>query len=255
VQGYAKAAENAAEFVNTKLRREDGRLFARYRDGETAHLAYVDDYAFFIWGLIELYQTSYNPKYLALSLEFHQDMVDLFWDEKEGGLYLYGHDGEKLITKPKELYDGAVPSGNSVAALNFLRLADLTGDEKIAELADKQLNAFGGTVSQSPPGYAYFLMAVYFAENPTTEINIIGDLNKKETSDMLDIINKGFNPERLVAVKMPGSSGEEICRLIPIIKERDTVDGKTTAYICENFSCQPPTTDIKKLEILLGKKS
>ncbi|KUO51184.1 MAG: thioredoxin [Desulfitibacter sp. BRH_c19] len=252
---YAKAAENAAEFVNTKLRREDGRLFARYRDGETAHLAYVDDYAFFIWGLIELYQTSYNPKYLALSLEFHQDMVDLFWDEKEGGLYLYGHDGEKLITKPKELYDGAVPSGNSVAALNFLRLADLTGDEKIAELADKQLNAFGGTVSQSPPGYAYFLMAVYFAENPTTEINIIGDLNKKETSDMLDIINKGFNPERLVAVKMPGSSGEEICRLIPIIKERDTVDGKTTAYICENFSCQPPTTDIKKLEILLGKKS
>ena len=247
---YAKAAEKATEFINLKLINEDGRLFARYRDGETAYLAYVDDYAFFNWGLIELYQTTFNPKYLALSLELQQDMMDLFWDEKEGGLYLYGHDGEQLITRPKELYDGALPSGNSVAAVNFLRLAALTGNSAIAEIADKQLTAFGGTVNQSPPGYAHFLMAVYLAENPTTEISIIGDIKNKEVKEMLDLVNQGFNPNRLVAVKVPGSMGEEISKLIPIIKERNQIDGKATAYVCKNFSCQPPVTEIEKLRNL-----
>lgn len=249
---YTEAAEKAAEFVFARLRRTDGRLLARYRDGEAAYLAYLDDYAFMIWGLFELYQTTFNPKYLALALELNKDMLSLFWDEKEGGLYSYGHDGEKLITRPKELYDGAMPSGNSVAAVNFLRLAALTGDAEIMKIAQRQLKAFGGTVSQSPPGYAHFLMAVYFEQVPSTEVTIIGDLESKETKSLLDLVNKGFNPERVAAVKMPGALGAEISRLIPILSERMSLEGKATAYVCKNFSCKPPVTDAAHLEQLLN---
>lgn len=249
---YIKAAENAADFILARLRKADGRLLARYRDGEAAYLAYADDYAFMIWGLIELYETTFNPKYLALALELNNNMLSLFWDEKEGGLYLYGHDGERLITRPKELYDGAMPSGNSVAAVNFVRLAALTGDENISRIAQRQLKTFGGTVSQSPPGYAHFLMAVYFAEVASTEVSIVGDLESKETAALLKAVNKGFNPERVVAVKMHGAPGDEISRLIPILNERKGLEGKPTAYVCKNFSCQPPVTDAIQLEKMLN---
>jgi uncharacterized protein YyaL (SSP411 family) len=176
---YAQAAQRAVAFILDKLRRQDGRLLARYRDKEAAFPAYVDDYAFLILGLIEFYETTYDPYYLEKALELNDDMIHYFWDNDRGGLFLYGKDGEQLITRPKEVYDGAMPSGNSVAALNFLRLARLTGNEKLEKKAEQQLQYFSAVINESPAGYTYFLMAAMFALYPTKEIVVVGDKQRK----------------------------------------------------------------------------
>ncbi len=125
---YAEAAEKAVAFIKSKLVREDGRLLARYREGDAAYSGYLDDYAFLIWGLIELYEATFKAEYLKFALALNKDMLKYFYDEDNGGLFLYGSDSEKLIVRPKDVYDGATPSGNSVAAVNFLRLGRLTGE-------------------------------------------------------------------------------------------------------------------------------
>lgn len=244
---YAQAAEKAAEFILQRLRRDDRRLLARYRDGEAAYPAYVDDYAFLIWGLIELYQATFKPLYLKQALELNSDMLRYFWDKEHGGLYQYGSDAESLISRPKEIYDGALPSGNSVAAVNFLRLARLTGDAGLEKTAREQLKAFGGTVSEAPPGHAHFLMAVYLNETAPVDVTVIGDLQAADTQEMINLANSGFRPETLLAVKSPGQNGDELARLAPHVAERKALEGKATAYVCKNFSCMPPVTDPQEL--------
>lgn len=239
---YAVAAEKAAAFIMQKLRRGDGRLLARYRDGDAAYLAYADDYAFFIWGLIELHQATFNPGYLEQARQLMGDLFKYFWDEKHGGLYLYGSDGETLISRPKEIYDGALPSANSVAAVNLLRLARLTDDKELAEKARSLLMAFGGTVSEAPPGHTHFLMAVYLKETAPVDITIVGDLRAAETQEMLGLANRQFSPETILAVKPPGGEGEQ-----------QQAGGKVTAYVCRDFSCLPPTTDSQELSRLLTR--
>jgi len=164
IEKYTLAAEKASEFIFSKLVRPDGRLLARYRDGEAAFLAYLDDYAFLIWALIELYETTYKPMYLKKAMELTNDMIKYFWDNKKGGLFIYGSDSEQLITRPKEIYDGAIPSGNSVAALNFLRLSRLTGQQELEEKAHQMFALFGSKIDSMPQGYAFFLTAMLFGD-------------------------------------------------------------------------------------------
>ena len=178
---YAEAAAKAAEFLLRELRREDGRLLARYRDGEAAFLGYVDDYAFLVWGLIELYETTFELRYLREAVQLNAEMLRLFGDEEKGGLFFYGSDAEQLLTRPKEIYDGAMPSGNGAAALNMLRLSRLTYDAKLSQAADEQLQAFAGAVASYPPGHALTLAALDFAYGEASEIVIAGDPAKPET--------------------------------------------------------------------------
>ncbi len=229
---YKKTAETAVEFVMKNLRRSDGRLLARYRNGEAAYPGYVDDYAFLIWGLIELYQATFNSDYLTIAIDFNSDLLKYFWDEQHGGLFQYGSDAESLITRPKETYDGALPSGNSVAALNFLRLAGLTGDPALEETAQAQLQAFGGSVNKVPMGHSYFLMAGYFNLVPTTAVTIAGDLQTEDTEKMVRTVNSVFGPEILLA-------------------GRKAIDSRATAYVCTDFTCQQPTTDLHTLAQML----
>ncbi len=249
---YAQAAEKAVSFTMKNLRRSsDGRLLARYRDGESAHLAYLDDYAFFIWGLIELYEATFNPEHLLLALELNSDMIKYFWDQQERGLFLYGSDAEALIARPKEIYDGAIPSGNSVAAVNFLRLARLTSDSQHADRAREMFKTFGGSVAESPTGHSHFLMAVYLEQLPGTEITIVGDPASGDTGDMLKTINKIFAPEVSVLFKPPGHMAEQLGQIAPIVKDRNMIEGKATAYVCKEFACQPPVTSAEQLADML----
>ena len=124
---YTEAAENAARFIIENLRDPNGRLLRRYREREAALPAYLDDYAFLVWGLLDLYEATFNVVWLEEAIRLNQDMIDIFWDEANGGLYFTGKGNENLITRSKEVYDGALPSGNSVAALNLLRLNRMTG--------------------------------------------------------------------------------------------------------------------------------
>ncbi|MDS1029780.1 thioredoxin domain-containing protein [Bacillota bacterium LX-D] len=247
--GYARAAEKASAFLTKNLIRKDGRLLARYRDGEAAYAAYVDDYAFFIWGLIELYQATFKTDYLELALKLTADLLKLFWDEKEGGFYQYGSDSEELIGRPKELYDGALPSGNSVAALNLLRLSHLTGNGDLEAKAHNMFKVFGGNVASSPYIYTQFLTAVFFADK-AAEVVIIGDPQSKDVQSMLSIINSNFTPE-IVLMNSPENADPELPKLLPALAERKAIQGKATAYFCQNYTCQQPTTEPGKLAELL----
>ncbi|MCG8502036.1 MAG: thioredoxin domain-containing protein [Firmicutes bacterium] len=250
-ESYTQAAEKAVKFVLDKLVRKDGRLFARYREGEAAYPAYAEDYAFLVWGLIELYQTTYQPAYLRQAIRMNQEMLKYFWDEDKGGLFMYGQDSEQLIARPKEAYDGALPSGNSVAAVNFLRLARLTGNRELEQLADQQIKAFGSLIQQTPVGHTYFLTAVMFALYPTKEIVITGERKRTDTKEMIEVIHNTFLPH---AVSILNAAGEEqaiLTEMIPFIQEQKSIEDKATAYVCENFSCQAPIIDKEEFRKLM----
>ena len=249
---YTQAAERAVEFILDRLvRKEDGRLLARYREGEASHLACVDDYAYLVWGLIELYETTYKPIYLHHALHFNGDMVKYFWDEENGGLFLYGKDGEQLIARPKEIYDGALPSGNSVAALNFLRLARLTGDSRLEEMGERQIRAFGKALQRSPAAYTHFMTAVMFAALPGQEIVVAGEPVQEDTQKMLKVLRSRFMPQAVILVKPMGEEGEMLARIAPFVREQKPIGGKAAAYVCQNFACQAPVTDPSRLAQML----
>ena len=242
---YIDAAERAVRFILERLQRPDGRLLARYRDGDAAHLGYADDYAFLIWGLIELYETNFQITYLQTALELQSQMLKLFWDAQDGGFFLYGEDGERLILRPKEIYDGAMPSGNSVAALNLLRLGRITGDSSFEELAQKLLDAFSSHVDSYPAGYSFYLMAVQFALGPTKEIVLAGAVTDRRMDPMINAIQQAYLPNAVVVFHPSGEDQEEVEHIAPYVRDQRPLGGKTTAYICENYICQLPTTDVE----------
>lgn len=228
---YAHSAEKALNFIFTNLVRKDGRLMARYRDGESAHIGYVEDYAFLIWGLLEMYHATFNQSHLEKALSFIKDMIKLFWDDENGGLFQYGSDSENLITRPKEIYDGAIPSGNSVAAVDLIRLAHLTEDIKLKELAEKQIRAFGGTVNKTPYGHTHFLLAVYLYYSAPIDVKIKGNLHDEVTNKMIKAVKNIFSPEIYLTLEPQSNKAE--------------------AYVCKNYSCFEPVTDPVELTKLI----
>jgi uncharacterized protein len=249
IKEYTDAAKKAVDFIFSKLVRRDGRLMARYRDGETAYPAYIDDYAFLIWGLIELYETTYIPEYLFSALDFNSSMLEHFWDYRDGGLFIYGNDSEQLIVRPKDAYDGAIPSGNSVAALNFLRLARLTGDSKLEDMAGQQFKAFGKSMESVPGGFSFMLSALLFAQSGAREIIISSGLDRQNAHKMLDTVREGFMPFTVSAFY--SDEHKHLKKSIPFVENYIPVNGKATAYVCENFSCSYPVTDAMELENML----
>lgn len=242
---YARVAEKALAFIYSSLMRQDGRLLARYREGEAAHLAYLDDYAFLLMALIETYEATFTEKYLQQAVKLATDMKKIFWDNGQGGFYFYGSDGEQLITRPKELYDGAIPSGNSVATLALQKLADLSGDPSFSKMAEQQLQFFAGEALRYAAGYTYLMMAFDYYFGEKTKVVIVGFAGHADTKAMLAMVHKSFLPG--VVIEFYDLNGEKS-------EEYKAIDGKSTAYLCTNFACQPPITDIEKLgNFLIGK--
>jgi uncharacterized protein YyaL (SSP411 family) len=251
---YAEAAMKAVDFILSKMRREDGRLLARYRDGEAAFPGYVDDYAFLVWGLIELYEATFEIAYLQQAIELNLQMLDLFWDDDKGGLFFYGNDSEQLFIRPKEIYDGAMPSGNSAAALNLQKLARYTFNAELSQKADEQLKAFAGAVEGYPAGHALFMAAIDFAYSPSSEVVIAGDLLKEDTQAMIKEIQTRYAPNTLVILNPIGADGQKVESVIPLVQGKNAIGGNATAYVCENFSCQSPTSSLEELKEMLHIK-
>ncbi|MBM7624901.1 thioredoxin domain-containing protein [Sporohalobacter salinus] len=245
---YQKAAKEAVEFIWQNLRRsEDGRLLARYRNGEAEYPGYVDDYAFFIWGLIELYETSFETEYLEKALDLNKDLLEYFWDEKQGGLYFYGYDSEELLIRPKEIYDGAIPSGNSVATLNFLRLAKLIDDTKLEEKAKQQFEYFSSQINNKPVASSYFLLSWLFAQSRGREVVFAGSRDESSIQDMIKALHKEFLPFT-IALLNAEEQREDLSELAPFVASQTKVRGEPTAYICEDFTCQEPVNDSKEFK-------
>jgi uncharacterized protein YyaL (SSP411 family) len=233
------------------MRRQDGRLLHRYRDGQAAVLANADDYAFLIWGLLETYEATFDTKYLQTALDLNKELIKYFWDEQRGGFYFTADDAEELIVRQKEIYDGAVPSGNSVAMLNLLRLSRITADSDLEKKAIKIMLAFSSDVINVPSGYTQLMVALGFGIGPSYEIVIVGNPQAKDTKDMLNALRRHFIPNKVVLLKPDNQESPDIIRLAEFTKDQSSIDGKATVYVCLEYACKMPTTDTEKMLELL----
>jgi uncharacterized protein YyaL (SSP411 family) len=182
---YLEAARKAGDVILEKLVRKDGRLLHRYREGEASIVGTLEDYAFFVHGLFDLYEASFDPRYLKEAKRLSEEMIRLFWDEERGGFFFTATDGEKLIVRQKEIYDGAIPSGNSLAALDLLRVGRLTMEKEFEKKAERLFNAFSAVIQQNPEAYVQILVALDFALGPSREIVIAGGESQGETRALL----------------------------------------------------------------------
>lgn len=244
---YAEVAEQAVRFIKEKLVRDDGRVLARYREGEAAFLGYLDDYAFLVWGLMELYEATFKVEYLQDAKKFTKEMISLFGDGENGGFYFYGKDGEELLIRPKEIYDGAMPSGNAVAAWNLVRLARMTQEELFEKQVEKLFQTFAQTVEHSPVAHTFLLTAFQFALGPTKEIVIAGKRGAKDTEAMLSRVQQAFLPDAVILFHPEGEEKDQVIHAIPFIQNQEALNNQATAYICKNYACQEPTTDVERL--------
>jgi len=246
-QKYTAAAAKAADFILQNLTDDKGRLLKRYRQGKAGLSAHLNDYAFVVWGLLELYQATFEIKYLKDAIELNQQMLSHFWDEENGGLYMTA-DGEKLLVRSKTIYDGAIPSGNSVAVFNLLRLGHLTGRSDNLTKAEGIIKSFSAEIALHPAGHCQLLVALEFGLNPNYEVVIVGNPQRQDTMAMLDAVRKPFLPEKVVLFRpMDALASKDITAIAPFTLSMAAKSGQATAYVCREFACKLPTTSIDQM--------
>jgi uncharacterized protein len=252
---YLKAATKAAQFIRSKLYDpQTGRLTRRYRLGGATIDGYADDYAFLIQGLLDLYEASFDTSNLAWALELQKRQNDLFWDSTSHGFFsTTGHDPSVLL-RMKEDYDGAEPSPNSVAALNLLRLAQMLDEKVLQDMAEKTLAAFGARLQQGPSSMPWMMVALDFSLAKPKQIVIAGMASSPDTRAMLRKVHARFIPDKIVLLADGGAGQAFLGKHLEFIRNVKAVDGKATAYVCEDYVCQLPTSDPEKLEQELAPK-
>jgi uncharacterized protein YyaL (SSP411 family) len=244
---YAQAARRAAAFILQKLRGPEGQLLHRYRDGQAAIPANLDDYAFLIWGMIELYETSFDVRDLERALDLNQDVIRRFWDERGGGFYFTAEDSENLLVRQKEIYDGAVPSGNSVQMLNLLRLGRMTANTDFEEKAAQIGRAFSKMVAQSPSAFTQLMVGLDFAVGPSFEVVIAGESEAPDTRELLRALRTQFIPNKVALLRPDEKTTPEITRLAQYTRHQSSLEGRATAYVCRNYRCELPTTEVSQM--------
>ncbi|MFW6162984.1 MAG: thioredoxin domain-containing protein [Planctomycetota bacterium] len=245
---YAEAATKAARFLLGTLRDADGRLLHRFRAGHVGVRAHLDDYAFLAWGLIELYEATFDVSHLAAAQELTDAMLDGFWDEEAGGFFFTADTAEGLLVRQKESYDGAVPSGNSVAMLVLLRLARITGRAEWEARAEAVGRAFASRVRRMPAAHTQLMAALDFAVGPSFEVVIAGQPGADDTEALLTALRTRFLPNKVVLLRPAGVEEPPIARIAPFVEAQTARDGRATAYVCRDQACREPTT--KKDEML-----
>jgi len=248
---YENAARRSADFILANMVDAKGRLYHRYRDGEAAIGAFLDDYAFLTWGLIEVYETTFETSYLQRALDLNAMMLEHFWDGEGGGFYFTADDADRVLVRKKEIYDGAVPSGNAVAMLNLLRLARLTGHQEYEEKAATLSRAFSDAIAPSPGAHTQFMIALDLARGPSYEVVIVGDPQAEDTKAMVGALRKAFVPNKVVIFRPAGEEAPGITSLAGFTKDLAHLNDKATAYVCRAFRCELPTTEAHQMLALL----
>jgi len=244
---YAQAGRRAADFVIARMTGDGALLYHRWRAGDKAIPGFLDDYAFFGHGLIELYESTFQVKYLKKALELTRFMIKEFWDESGGGFYFSGAESEESIPRGKRVADGALPSGNSIALFNLLRLGQITGDRGFEDYARKTLSAFASEVSSYPAGHTQFLCGVDFALGPTYQVVIAGDSSAAQTRSMIQALRGQFIPNKVTVFVPAEDKAPEITGLIEYLRALAESARQPTAFICKDYSCQPPATDAEQM--------
>jgi len=250
---FVAAARAAADFVLERLRSEDGRLLHRYRDGEAAIPGFADDHAFLAWGLLELYEATFEEHFLDGSLALTDTMIGHFWDGADGGFFQTADDSTGTVARRKSFTDGVLPSANSVGLLLLLRLGRLTGRLAYQELAERLVRRFPPDASRNALAFSYFLRAVDFFAGPTWEIVVVGDPAAGDTQSMLRAL-RDRAPANAVILLRPAdeAAAAHIVSMAPFTKPHGSLGGRPTAYICRDFRCSRPVTGIDDALALLA---
>lgn len=248
---YIRAAERAGKFILNTLHKKS-RLMRYYRQGRAVELAFLDDYAFTITGLLDLYGASFETKWLIDAKILAEEMLKLYADNEQGGFFLTGKDSEKLIARIKPSTDGVIPSGNSAAALALLKLGKLTMNQHFTEQGGKVLESFSRQLKQSSGYSSEMLTALNFWLGPTQEIVIAGNADAADTQQMLKLIRNKFLPNAVLLLHQQEKANSAIDKTIPFIQNLTAIEGKATAYVCENYACKRPVNKIDDLDKLLS---
>jgi hypothetical protein len=236
---YILTAERAVSFIKSNMIKNDGRLYHRYRAGNAGIDGMIDDYAYTIWGLIELYSATFKNEYLNLAKSLIGVILEDFYDNKDGGFYFTSIFAEKLIARKKEIYDGAVPSGNSVMLLNLLKLWKLTADEQYKKYVENCLKCFAVSLANVPSAYTFFVAAVQFYTNESSE-HVIASESREDCISAAMSIYSEFLPENVISAKYPGSEN-----IADFTADMNSSEGKTNFYLCKDYSCMAPETDVE----------
>jgi uncharacterized protein YyaL (SSP411 family) len=250
VPRYVEAAVQAAEFVLSALRRPDGRLLRAWRDGRTSGPAYVDDHALMAAACLDLYETTFDVRWFTEARTLADELIRLFHDPDKGGFFQTGSDAEGLVIRPKELFDNAVPSGNSVAAEVLQRLALLTGEAEYERAGVSALRLVRELLARAPTGFGHALGALDLYLSAAKEIAIVGEPEDRATRELIGEVWKRYRPNAVLAVAAPGD--DVAAKTVPLLEGRDAVDGKPAAYVCERFVCQRPVTEPEALAAQLS---
>jgi uncharacterized protein YyaL (SSP411 family) len=245
---YLQAAREAADFVLTKMTR-DGRLLHRYRKGTAGIPAFAEDYAFMAGGLLQLYQADFNPRWLAEADRLGAELIRLF--QRDNGL-LYtqaSDDPDAMIAPNSNLFDGAIPSANSAGAYALARLGALLQKQQYTDAAAQILKGLGTRLTEMAVAHNYALLALEWLVLPVREVVVAG--TRDQAGHMLELLQARFLPRTVVALHEPGEAGEPIRKLVPFLTGQGLVEGKAAAYVCENYTCQAPLTELEKLKAAL----
>ncbi len=247
---YLDAARRTADFLDAQLTAPDGRLLARWRDGDAAHPGKLDDYAFYAYGLLELYAVTFDPAYLARAAELTDHLLERFFDREHGGFYPYASDGEQLLTRTKEAYDGAIPSGNSAVALLLSRLARLTGERRWRDAADLQLSWLAGAVRDYPAGHAFAMLAFLEELWPSAELVVTAQEIPAELSAFL---RETSRQSLTVLVKTP-KNAEALAALAPFTENHPIPEDGARYYLCRGGACAQSVDSIAEMQALWGSQ-
>ncbi len=251
---YLEVAKKSVNFILSMLQKSDGRLLHSYRNNKAEIDGYLTDYAFLIWGLIELYEATFDVFYLKIALDLQKTQINDFWDENIGGFYFTAEGSENILTRQKDIYDGAIPSGNSIAMLNLLRLSNLTGNHEFEEKADILSRVFAEKVNQNPSAYTLLMVAVDFSIGPSYSVVIAGNYNSEDTIEMLNKIRYEYLPNKTLILRKTEQNPPKIDEYSNYIEYFNNLNGKATAYVCINKTCKQPTNNPNKLLEFLNSK-
>jgi uncharacterized protein len=247
---FVESAVRAAEFLLASLRTTDGRLLRAWRDGRTSGPAYVDDYAMLAGACLTLYETTFDLRWAAEARGLGDDLLRLFHDRDGGGFFQTGTDAEALVVRPKEVFDNAVPSGNSAAAEVLQRLALFTGDAEFETAAISALRIVKEPMATAPTGFGTALGALDLYLSASKEVAIVGDPKAAETRDLVNEVWRRYLPNTVLAVGRPDD--RDASGVVPLLADLKPLNGKPAAYVCERFVCQRPVTEPEALAAQLA---
>ena len=252
---YVQAAQRAADFLLAHLHdKKSGDLLRRYRDGEAAFAAMSIDYAYVVQAFLDLYETTFDVARLRDAVALQEHHLKKYWDASGGGFWETTGEDPSVLLRMKEDYDGAEPSSNSVAALNLLRLSQMMDNSDFRAKAELTLGAFSSRLGRIPQALPQMLVALDYSMSKPRQVVIAGKLDSGDTRALLKEVRSRFLPTTILLLADGGEGQKELAKTLPFLRTMKPIDGKATAFVCENYACELPTTDPAVMARLLDRK-